>query len=76
MPLYEALVHSVHYERYAPLRNLLSSTASFVRSRGGAVRQLEFKGTQSLLSHIRSKADKQLHSKAEYVLRLVWLGFC
>lgn len=68
MPLYNALVHTVHYERYAPLRNLISSSASFVRGKGGAVRQIQFQGTKLLQWPMRSKTDKQVHSKAELVL--------
>lgn len=71
MPLYEALVHTVHYERsYFALRNLISSSASFVRSQGGAVRGVQFSGTQKLNAAMKSQSDKSLHNIAEWVFEL------
>ena len=66
MPFYQLVAITAHYDKYAPLRNLLSSTASYVRSKGGCVRAFNFYGARQLAQTMRNrKAERRIEIRGE-----------
>lgn len=54
MPLYNLTVLVLHYPTYAPLRTLVHTAASLVRTSGGLVRKIEYMGKRNTPQRVKA----------------------
>lgn len=68
MPLYQLFCISTPYAQFAPIRNLITSSASFVRQQGGLVRTVNFRGRKTLVQPMKKfGSNKRTENAGECV---------
>ncbi|KEI36765.1 uncharacterized protein L969DRAFT_54575 [Mixia osmundae IAM 14324] len=57
MPFYELVCIAIHYPQYAPIKDLATGLASFVKAQGGCVRSIDYQGSRVLPTYWTMKFD-------------------